>query len=213
MSRADYAPAPMWDDRCSGGQRRFFMRSVLAAVVAAGLFAAVPAAQSNLAKPEKFTAFAVDISNTAPRASSSPVDITINRWSTDEERDRLLSLFREKGQDALLSALQKLPVVGGIRTPGSLNYDIHFARQRPEAEGGRMIFLMTDRYVTAWEAMNRPRTIDYPFTLIQLQLDKNSRGVGKASIATKVTEEPDGTIDLENFSNQPVMLNDVRPAK
>jgi len=155
----------------------------------------------------------VDTSNTAPRATATTVDITINRWSTDEERDRLLSIFRDKGQDALLSALQKLPVVGGIRTPGSLNYDLHFARQKPDAEGGRMVFLMTDRYITGWEAMNRPRTMEYPFTLVQLQLDREGKGVGKASIATKITEEPDGTIDLENFSNQPVMLNDVRPVK
>ena len=189
------------------------MRSFIAVALAAGLFAATPTAQSNMAKPEKLTAFAVDISNTAPRANATPVDITINRWSTDAERDRLLSVFRDKGQDALLSELQKLPVVGGIRTPGSLNYDIHFAREKADAEGGRMVFLMTDRYVSVWEAMNRPRTIDYPFTLIQLQLDKNSRGVGKASIATKITQEPDGTIELENFSNQPVMLNDVRPSK
>jgi hypothetical protein len=189
------------------------MRSFIAVALAAGLFAATPAAQSNMAKPEKLTAFAVDISNTAPRGNATTVDITINRWSTDAERDRLLSVFRDKGQDALLSELQKLPVVGGIRTPGSLNYDIHFARQKPEAEGGRMVFLMTDRYISVWEATNRPRTIDYPFTLIQLQLDKDSRGVGKASIATKITQEPDGTIELENFSNQPVMLNDVRPSK
>jgi len=189
------------------------MRSLFVAAIAAAVFAAVPAAQSNMAKPEKFTAFAVDISNTAPRANATAVDITINRWSTDAERDRLLSIFRDKGQDALLAELQNLPVVGGINTPGSLKYDIHFARQRPQAEGGRMVFLMTDRYISAWEAMNRPRTIDYPFTLIQLQLDKNSKGVGKASIATKITEAADGTIELENFSNQPVMLNDVRPVK
>jgi hypothetical protein len=189
------------------------MRSVIGAAIAAALFVAVPAAQSNMAHPEKFTAFAVDISNTAPRGSATTVDISINRWSTDAERDRLLSVFRDKGQDALLSELQKLPVVGGIRTPGSLNYDIHFARQRPEAEGGRMVFLMTDRYITSWEAMNRPRTIDYPFTLIQLQLDKAGKGVGKASIATRITQAVDGTIELENFSNQPVMLNDVHPVK
>ena len=192
------------------------MRSALVATVSAATLAlslAAPSAQSNIAKPEKFTAFAVDISNTAPRANASVVDIEIKRWSTDAEKDQLLQVFREKGQDALLSALQKMPVVGGIRTPGSLNYDIHFARQRPRAEGGREIFLMTDRYVSAWEAMNRPRTIDYPFTLIQLQLDQNGRGVGKASIATQITQDPDGTIVLENFSSQPVMLNDVRPAK
>lgn len=192
------------------------MRSVFAAAVSAAALAfstAIPAAQSNIARPEKFTAFAVDISNTASRANTSPIDIQINRWSTDAERDQLLQVFRDKGQEALLSALQKLPVVGAVRTPGSLNYDLHFARQRPEAEGGRMIFLMTDRYVGAWEAMNRPRTIDYPFTLIQLQLDKDGKGVGKASVATQITQDPDGTIVLENFSSQPVMLNEVRPVK
>jgi hypothetical protein len=192
------------------------MRSVLlVAVSAAALIfsTAIPSAQSNMAKPERFTAFAVDISNTAPRSNATVVDIRINRWSTDAERDQLLQVFREKGQEALLSALQKLPVVGAIRTPGSLNYDLHFARQRPDAEGGRMIFLMTDRYVGAWEAMNRPRTMDYPFTLIQLQLDREGRGVGKASIATQITQDPDGTIVLENFSSQPVTLNDVRPVK
>lgn len=192
------------------------MRAALAAAAAVIVMAgsaAGPAAQSNMAAPEKYTAFAVDISNTAPRATATTVDITINRWSTDAERDLLLSVLRDKGQDALLSALQKLPVVGGIRTPGSLNYDIHFARQRPEAEGGKMVFLMTDRYIGAWEAMNRPRTIDYPFMLVQLQLDNAGKGVGKVSIATKITQTSDNMIELENFSDQPVALNEVRRVK
>jgi predicted dienelactone hydrolase len=187
------------------------MRAALAAVLAVVLSAALPAAQSN--GSEKFTAFAVDLSNTRRGAAASVVDITVNRWSTDAERDRLLTVFREKGQDGLLSALQKLPVVGYINTPGSLRYDLHFARQRPEAEGGRMVFLMTDRYITAWEARNQPRSIDYPFTLIQLKVDKDGNGVGKASIATKITETKDGTIELENFSNVPVMLNEVKKVK
>jgi hypothetical protein len=186
------------------------MRVVVATTLGVWLAIAAPSAQSNMAKPEKFTAFAIDISNTSPRARTSPVDVTINRWSTDTERDQLLSVFRDKGQDALLEALQKLPVVGYINTPGSLKYDLHFARQRPEAEGGQMIFLMTDRYIGAWEAVNRPRTIDYPFTLIQLQIDKSGKGVGKASVYTRITQAKDGTIELENFSSQPVMLNEVR---
>jgi hypothetical protein len=189
------------------------MRTVLAAVLAAGFAIAGPAAQSNMAKPEKFTAFAVDISNLAPRAQTSPVDIEIKRWSTDAERDLLLAVFREKGQDGLLAELQKLPVVGYINTPGSLRYDLRFARQRPEAESGRMIFLMTDRYIGGWEAANRPRTIDYPFMLIQLKVDKNGRGEGSASIYTKITETRGGVIELENFANQPVMLKDVKQVR
>ena len=188
------------------------MRTVFAALVAAVAVSALPAAQSNMAQPMKLTAFAVDMSNTAPRNNTTPLDITINRWSTDAERDKLKETLA-KGQDALLSALQKLPVVGFINTPGSLRWDLHFAREKPLAEGGHSIILATDRYVTAWEAFHQPRTIDYPFTVIQLQLDKNNHGVGKASIATKVTQDDDGTIELENFSSEPVMLNDVHPVK
>jgi hypothetical protein len=187
---------------------RYFAVLGLAAVAAAPI-----AAQSNIAHPEKFTAFAVNASNMTVRAQTTPVDITINRWSTDADRDRLLGILKAQGQDALLSALQKMPVVGYLNTPGSLRYDLHFARQRPKPDGGRMITLATDRYVGSWEAANRPRTIDYPFTLVQLDVDKNGRGVGKASIYTKITATDDGTIELENFADQPVMLNDVKPAK
>jgi hypothetical protein len=63
-----------------------------------------------------------------------------------------------------------------------------------------------------WEAANQPRTIDYPFTLIQLQLNKNDEGVGKASIATKITKT-DNYIELENFSSEPVRLNNVHKVK
>jgi len=189
------------------------MRITVAAVLAAALAAAIPVARASDGVPEKFTAFAVDMSNTAPRANTTPVDITINRWSSDADRDRLIAVFREKGQDGLLAAVRKLPVVGYFNTPGSLRYDIHFARQRPESEGGRMIFLMTDRYIKTWEAFNQARTLDYPFTLIQLKVDKDGNGVGKASVATKITQEDDGTIVLENFSSEPVMLNEVHHVK
>ena len=189
------------------------MRNILAATLVAVATIAAPSAFSNTSTPEKFSAFAVDISNIAPTARTSPVDLVISRWSSEADRDRLLALFRDKGQDALLAELNKMPKIGYISTPGSLAYDLKFAMERPEAEGGRTIFLMTDRYIGSWEARNRPRTIDYPFTLIQLNVDKAGSGEGKASIYTRITEAKDGTIELENFANQPVMLNNVKKTR
>ncbi|HEY2434778.1 MAG TPA: hypothetical protein VGI12_19050 [Vicinamibacterales bacterium] len=185
-----------------------FAAACLAAIVTVPM-----AAQSNMAQPEKFTAFAVDTSTMTPRAGTAQVDITINRWSTDADRTGLIEILRSKGQDALLEALQKMPVVGFINTPGSLRYDLHFARQIPQPEGGRRIVLGTDRYIGSWEAANHPRTVDYPFTVIELQLDKNGLGKGWASIYTKVTATESGNVELENFTNEPVMLNEVHPVK
>jgi hypothetical protein len=175
----------------------------LAAVCLAAMASVPPvAAQPNLAGREKFSAFAIDVSN--------QVDITINRWSSEADWDRLMATLVEKGQDAMLSELRKLPVVGYLTTPGSLRYDLHFARQHDGEEGGRTIFLLTDRYIGSWEAANRPRTMDYPFTFINLQVDRHGRGEGDATIYTKVTATETGAIELENFTNRPVMLNDVK---
>jgi hypothetical protein len=182
----------------------------LAAVCLAATVTVPVAAQPTLQGPQKFSAFAVDVSNMTTEARTTPVDITINRWSSEADRDRLLDILRTHGQDAMLSALQKLPVVGYFTTPGSLRYDLHFARQRDDAEGGRTIFLLTDRYIGSWEAARRPRTMEYPFTFIKLQVDKDGHGDGDATIYTKITATPSGTIELENFTNRPVMLNEVK---
>jgi hypothetical protein len=186
--------------------------AVIGAAIACSAVLVASTARAQNGGKEHFTAFAVDTSNTAPRgAATTTVDIVINRYSSDADRDRLLEAL-DQGQDALLKALQKLPVVGYLTTPGSLRYDIHFAWQRPAPDGGRNIVVVTDRYISMWEATNRPRTIDYPFTLIQLQLNKNDEGVGKASIATKITKT-DNYIELENFSSEPVRLNNVHKVK
>ena len=112
-----------------------------------------------------------------------------------------MTIFKEKGPDALLDALRGIPRVGYIRTPGSLAYDLHYALELPGEEGGRRIVLATDRPIGFWEAANRPRTIDYPFTLIELRLGKNGEGEGKLSIATKLTLNGNVLV-LENYANQ-----------
>jgi hypothetical protein len=141
--------------------------------------------------------------------ATATVDINITRWSSDAERDRLMGIFKEKGPDALLEALRDVPPVGTIRTPDSLAYDLRFSRELPGEDGGRQIILATDRPIGFWEAANRPRTIDYPFTVIELRLDKNDHGSGKLSIATKLTLR-NNVLVLEDYASQPIMLNDVR---
>ena len=129
---------------------------------------------------EKFTGFAINM-NSGPK--TAVLDFTISRWSTDEERAQLLAIVKENKNptDKLLKALQKLPKVGYIRTQQSLGWDLHYARQTPLDEGGRSIVLATDRPINFWEARNQPRSIDYPFTILEMHLDKNDEGIGQDS--------------------------------
>ena len=123
-----------------------------------------------------------------------------------------MSIFKEKGPEDLLSALQKTKPVGTISSPGSLAYDLRYARELAGEDGGRRVILATDRPIGFWEAANRPRSADYPFLLIELRLNKNGEGEGKLSLATKLTLN-DNVLVIENYANQPVMLNEVKQQK
>jgi len=169
--------------------------------------AAVAQTASNSHKTH-FTAVAVNVSTVGP-SGATPVDITINHWTSDAERDRLVSLFKEKGSKALLSALQDMKPVGTISTPGNVGYDLRYARELTGEDGGRRIVLATDRPIGFWESTENPRSIDYPFLLIELRVNKAGEGEGKLSLASKLTLN-DNVLVIENYADQPVMLNEVK---
>ena len=180
--------------------------------LAVALFGAGSAAQTK-GSPARFTAAAVNFD--APgRAAAGSVEMVVNRWSTDAERDRLMTALMEKGPEKLLDTLQDMPRVGYIRTPNSVGYDLHYARRAPGEDGGERITMATDRHIGFWEASAQPRSIEYPFTVIEIHMNKNGEGEGKLSLATKITADSDHkTIILEDYGIQPVLLQHVREEK
>ena len=180
-----------------------FVGSALLAMIAG------PAAQTHGEK-EEFTAVA--IANNTVQSGAGTVLMSVDRWSTAAERDRLVETLLNKGPRALLDALQDTPPVGRIRTPDSIGYDLHYAFQTPGEDGGRRIVIATDRPIGFWEAYDQPRTIDYPFTIVQMQLGADGRGTGTLSEFTKVIAY-ENNIFLENFANAPVMLTEIKSKK
>jgi hypothetical protein len=184
-------------------KRRQF--TVMAALLM--LVAVVAYSQTN-GQHERFTANAVSLSpeyGTGQRV----VEITVDRWSPNAERQRLVTALQTKGPNELLKQLQKNKPVGRIRTPDSLGYDLRYAQQTPLPEGGRMIVIATDRPIGFWEATEHPRSIDYPFTVIQMKLDREGNGSGTLSYATKIVAHENDVIELEDFATQPIMLNNI----
>ena len=171
------------------------------------LFGVVAYGQTN-GQPERFTANAV---STSPEYGTGQriVEITVDRWSPNAERERLVTALQTKGPNELLKQLQKNRSVGRIRTPDSLGYDLRYAAQTPLPEGGRMIVIATDRPIGFWEATQRPRSIDYPFTVIQMKLDREGNGSGTLSYATRIVAHENNVIELEDFATQPIMLNNI----
>jgi hypothetical protein len=195
-------------------------RASYALSIATAVLLLAPAAAPVRAQQEQLeiTAFAINMSNIATGANAR-VDITINSWSTAEEREQLITAMLEKGSGALLKALQKAPVKGRFRIPTarppdphhlSLGLDIRYAWQVPLPDGGKRIVLAMDRYIGFAEARNQPRSIDYPFTLFQIHIDSAGKGEGKVAVATKISfDKEKKQIELENYASEPVRLNNL----
>ena len=184
-------------------------RSLVSLVAAAGSAAVISlvASAQTMGTPERYAASAININN----GRSGNIDITVERWSTDKQRDALMSVMLQKGPEKLLDALQDMPRMGHFGAPGNLSWDIHFARKVALPDGGERVVLITDRRIGFWEAANQPRSIDYPFTVIELRLNTDGQGEGKMSIATKIIADKEHNIvTLENYDTQPVRLTNVK---
>lgn len=189
------------------------------ALIAGLLVASAPVATQTHGEKLRITAFAVNMSNIGTGGTAT-VEFDVDRWSTESERTKLISVMQEKGADALLQTLRELPSHGRMRFPAwqgrdplnaRLGWDIRYASQRSDAEGNRRIVLALDRYLSFWEIANRPRTIDYPFTFVEIRVNKDGEGEGKLSIATKVDfNKSTNLIELETYASEPVRLQQVK---
>jgi len=187
---------------------RMFGRKVLMVVAGTFLvFAPLAAAPPIDDSPARFVATAVDMN----RGAAGTVEFIVNRWSSEADRDRLMAVMFDKGPGKLLDALQGMPRIGFIRTPGSIGWDIRFARHIPDADGGERVLLVTDRRMGFREVANRHRTVDYPFTVIELRMQQSGEGEGKVSVATRIIpDKKNNLVTLENYEIQPIMLTSVK---
>ena len=202
---------------------RLTVTAFAAAAIGLTTIAARPEAQTSqvegLTLPVRMTAFAVNMSNIGT-GTSGTAEITVERWSTAEERKQLIDTLLEKGQDALLSAIQKTKSKGRMRFPtwrgpdphqALLGWDLRYAWHVGLPEGGHQIVLGFDRYIGFWEARNQPRTIDYPFSLVEIRVNKDGEGEGKYAVATKLSfDKKKNQLEIENYSTEPVRLNNIK---
>jgi hypothetical protein len=92
-----------------------------------------------------------------------------------------------------------------------LGTDIKFARSFPGEDGGRRIVVITPRVIGMREAIQNPRTTDYPFTLFEMRFDREGKGQGKLSYATNIAfDNKRNAIELENYATEPVRLNNLK---
>ena len=174
------------------------------------LLAAAPAFANEI---ERFTGFGVHLQG----KGRGQIIVGIERWSTDEERQKYLEILRDHGQAALIKALEDGPRVGYIRLANSQAVELKYARSTDLPDGTRRVVIATNRYIHFGEAVTPTRSRYYDFSIAEMRFpkgEKGEKGEGKLAPATAISiNKETNQLELENYGVEPVRMSSITAKK
>jgi len=163
----------------------------------------------------------------APDAGSvigGRIDIVIERWSTDAEREALQRELRDTDPSAVLLGLGKVfRRAGVVQMPGAQGLgarardrrvrNVKFA-QEIVTPTGRQVIVVTDQHLGFGELGRYFESSQPEFTLLDIRIGPDGKGVGKLAPAAKVTfNARTHALEVADYASQPVRLTGVRSEK
>jgi hypothetical protein len=142
-------------------------------------------------------------------AITSTFTLRIKRYTPDNEVLRLTRLLQDSGQDAVEKVLDKEDL-GNIQIGVNVGQTINAAWVSIGEEGERKITVLSKRWIGTFEQRRGTRSLDYPFTYVELFVDERGRGDGGMIPAAKIRARGEKTIEVENFGIYPARLTNVR---
>jgi hypothetical protein len=182
----------------------------LTGLAAIALVAGVPAAFAQ-GTAEVYNATAL-LKTAGGTSVTAPVVISISRWTTDAERDKVRATLKAGGTTAVQKELAAAPEAGVLQV-GQVKAPLRFARALPVA-GGKVITVATSQpvfYVGA--GMTDAKKSDkagYDLAVVIFQVDAAGKGdVGDFAPAAKVKFDETGAFVVEDYGAEAVRLNGI----
>jgi len=148
-----------------------------------------------------------------PAGGTFQIKIVVEQWTSAEERQRLLGVFKEGGSEALMKELRKQKA-GYIVPPPFVRWpsweiDVASLIETPE---GKIVRVFTERPIAFGEAYYNTRSRDYEFGIVELLLDKDGKGEGATIPAAKLAIDEQGNLRLETlpYNTGPQRIMGVR---
>ena len=171
--------------------------------------------------PAQFVARAISVSGPE---DAGPIDIYVERWSTDEELDKLLGTLEEGGPGELLTVLERQRRRAGVLLmPGVQAHGERVRRRTPKnfkfareimTPAGRQVILASDERLGLGESRLDARKEIYEFSLMDIRFGPDGTGVAKVAAAGDVVYNPETKmLELKDYATKPARLINVKSAK
>ncbi len=183
--------------------------SSIALMVFALLVPQKPGAARRPTAPETFRAHA-SAADAAGLAGAAYVDIHVDKYSPDANRDALVAAFKTGGQPALMAALKKEPAIGTVKI-GADTFVIRWARQQRSGENKRTITVLTDQpmlFLGGGNVNAKPRE-GYDLAVLQFDMDDAGIGSGTMAAAAKIKAGGPNGLQVDDYADQPIKLMNI----
>jgi hypothetical protein len=169
----------------------------------------------------RFVAKAISVSGPE---EAGHIEIYVERWSTDEELDKLLGMLKKGKPGELLTVLEEQRVRAGVvLMPGVQGHGERVRTRTPKnfqfareiiTPAGRRVILASDERLGLGERRLDARKEIYEFSLMDIRFGPDGTGVGKVAAAGDVFYNPKTKmLELKNYEKKPVRLVKVKSAK
>ncbi len=122
-------------------------------------------------------------------------------FSEPGDREILLEAFKAAGNKGVFNAVEKMHSKGRLSMPGTVGYDINYAREIPSASG-QTIRLVTNRPIRIGEVWSSSRSMNYNLSILELNIPKEKDAKGKGTLlpaAELKINKKTGEIELETL--------------
>jgi hypothetical protein len=205
------------------------LRPIVAPLVAAAVCLSLTP-RTDAANPTKTRTFEEQLVATAVSAPNDGgdvggrIDIVIERWSTDAEREALVNNLRANDLDALLIGLGKVFHRNGVvELPGAeaLGARAHLRRvrnlkyaQQIDTPAGKQIVVVADQHLGFGESGRDFKSWQPEFSLLDIRIAPDGTGVGKLAHADRIAFNRNAhVLEVADYASQPIRLTNVRSAK
>jgi hypothetical protein len=170
--------------------------------------------------PGQFVARAISVSSPE---DVGPIEIYVERWSTDEELDQLLGTLEKSGPGELFEVLERQRLRAGVvLMPGVQGHGERVRQRTPKnfqfareviTPAGRQVILASDERLGLGESQLDARKEVYEFTLLEIRFGPDGTGVGKVAAASDVVYNAETkTLELRDYDKKPARLVNVKSA-
>ncbi len=128
--------------------------------------------------------------------------LTINDYSTLEERQILVQAFAKGQNQGLVNALTKMRAVGHISLTGTIGYDVSYIRMIPTPTGRKIRFI-TNRQISFAEAWTDSQSQSFNLTGGEIDLNDQdkSKSTGVLFPAAQLVIDKQGKLQIDLNQN------------